>query len=77
MTPPVRAGVELVTGLFNETLGPFLEANAGDVMFLNIDNDLYEGALSSKLMVRTPPGSDRVQLPERELASFPDSYVVL
>ena len=40
-----RAGVELVTGLFNETLGPFLDANAGDVMFLNIDNDLYEGAL--------------------------------
>ena len=25
LTPPVRAGVELVTGLFNETLGPFLE----------------------------------------------------
>ena len=45
LTPPVREGVELVTGLFNETLGPFLDANAGDVMFLNIDNDLYEGAL--------------------------------
>ena len=39
LTPPVRAGVELVTGLFNETLGPFLEANAGDVLLVNIDND--------------------------------------
>ncbi len=44
-TPPVRAGVELVTGLFNETLGPFLEANSGAVTFLNIDNDLHESCV--------------------------------
>ena len=29
----------------DETLGPFLDANAGDVLLVNIDNDLYEGAL--------------------------------
>ena len=41
----MRAGVELVTGLFNETLGPFLEVNSGAVLFLNIDNDLYESCV--------------------------------
>ena len=45
LTPPVRKGVELVTGLFNETLGPFLDASSGSVILVNIDNDLYEGAL--------------------------------
>ena len=67
----MREGVELVTGLFNETLGPFLEANAGDVMFLNIDNDLYEGALDvlERLRERFVVGT-RLHFHEYVTASF-------
>ena len=70
-TPPVRAGVELVTGLFNETLGPFLDANAGDVLLVNIDNDLYEGALDvlERLRDRFVVGT-RLHFHEYVTASF-------
>jgi predicted O-methyltransferase YrrM len=43
--PKVIPGVHLVAGLLKETLDPFLENNAGSIDFVNIDNDLYEGAL--------------------------------
>ena len=71
LTPPVREGVELVTGLFNETLGPFLDANAGDVLLVNIDNDLYEGALDvlERLHERFVAGT-RLHFHEYVTASF-------
>ena len=47
--PNVRNGVKLVVGLFNDTVPTFLsnEITFGDktgIGFVNIDNDLYEGA---------------------------------
>ena len=44
-TPPVRAGVRLVPGLFNATLGPFLRAHpTAPLAWTNVDCDLYAGA---------------------------------
>lgn len=46
VVPPVSRRVELIPGLFNETLEPFLAAHPKDsVSFANIDMDLYSGAL--------------------------------
>jgi hypothetical protein len=43
--PNVIPEVRLVAGLFNETLDAFLKNTVGSIDFVNIDNDLYEGAL--------------------------------
>ena len=43
--PPVVSGVELVPGLFNETLPKFLSQHRGTISFANVDNDLYDGAV--------------------------------
>ena len=41
-TPPrVRSNVQLVKGLFSETLEPFLQREAGSAALLHIDCDLY------------------------------------
>ncbi|WP_299417656.1 methyltransferase domain-containing protein [uncultured Sulfitobacter sp.] len=42
--PVVPANVTLIKGFFDDTLGPWLEANAGPVGFVHIDCDLYGGA---------------------------------
>ena len=43
--PPVRKGVQLHVGLFNETLPPFMaQRPSGCVVWSNIDCDLYVGA---------------------------------
>ena len=39
--PDVPGNVELIVGLFDETLGPFLEAHPDEVAFIHIDCDLY------------------------------------
>jgi predicted O-methyltransferase YrrM len=39
--PEVRPNVELVVGLFEETLAPFLERCAGPASFIHVDCDLY------------------------------------
>lgn len=41
--PTVAENVELITGLFEDTLVPFLEEHEGDVGFLHVDCDLYGG----------------------------------
>jgi hypothetical protein len=43
--PPVAPQVQLVPGLFNETLEPFLGTHPGTVAFANFDMDLYGGAV--------------------------------
>jgi hypothetical protein len=43
--PKVLPNVKLINGLFNATLNKFLMRHRGTVDFLNVDNDLYEGAL--------------------------------
>ena len=39
--PPQVEGAELVVGLFEDTLAPFLDAHPGPVAFLHVDCDLY------------------------------------
>lgn len=42
--PPVRKGVRLIKGLFNQTLAGFLEANPDSPLaWVNVDCDLYGG----------------------------------
>lgn len=58
--PMIEKNVELIVGLFNQTLEPFLNAHPNEnVGFVNIDMDLYKGAhfVLSKLMPRFEPGS--------------------
>ena len=44
-TPPVKPGIRLIVGLFNETLAPFLATRpAAPLAWVNIDCDLYAGA---------------------------------
>lgn len=43
-TPPVGPNVELVVGLFQDTLLRFLGDHAGGVSFVHIDSDLYSSA---------------------------------
>lgn len=40
-TPPVVPGADIVVGLFDETLSPFLDNHSGTVSFLHLDADLY------------------------------------
>lgn len=44
--PVVIENVELITGLFEDTLVPFLESHAGDLAFLHVDCDLYGGTVT-------------------------------
>ena len=49
-TPPVRRGVRLHTGLFNETLPGFMQRDdvrGKPVAWANVDCDLYAGALDA------------------------------
>ncbi len=39
--PPVPANVELIIGLFADTIPPFLATHAGDAALIHIDCDLY------------------------------------
>lgn len=39
--PQVNKNVELISGLFENSLAPFLEAHQGDCSFIHIDCDLY------------------------------------
>ena len=41
IVPKVNKNVQLVKGLFNETLPKFIEANPGNIAFMHIDCDLY------------------------------------
>lgn len=41
---PEVPGAELVVGLFDETLPPFLAAHPGPVAFVHVDGDLYSAA---------------------------------
>lgn len=43
--PPVPSRVSLIKGLFSDTLPGFLKEHAGAVAFINIDCDLYKGAV--------------------------------
>jgi len=57
--PDVPDNVTLHAGLFEDTLGPFLDAHPGDVRFCNIDCDIYGSALTvlDALAPRIKPGS--------------------
>ena len=44
VAPEVNANVELVTGLFQDTLVPFLQAQGKKVSLIHIDSDLYSSA---------------------------------
>ena len=43
--PPVASNIQLVIGLFQDTLGPFLETHPGGVSLVHIDSDLYSSAV--------------------------------
>jgi predicted O-methyltransferase YrrM len=43
--PKVRANVELVKGLFSETIADFGTAHPGDIAFLHVDCDLYQSTV--------------------------------
>lgn len=57
--PPVPANVHLVKGLFNDTLPAFLAEHPGPAAFINIDCDLYTGAIEvlRDLRSRMIPGT--------------------
>ena len=61
--PPVRSGIRLIKGLFNDTLPPFLASQSPETAFLlawvNVDCDLLAGArqVLSMLRSRLLPGS--------------------
>jgi hypothetical protein len=58
--PPVHKNVQLIKGLFNETLVPFLESNPNKkIGFINIDMDLYSGCyyVLQQLLPRFQKGS--------------------
>ncbi len=42
--PPVASNVELVVGLFDATIPPFLAAHPGPIAFLHVDCDLYSSS---------------------------------
>jgi Methyltransferase domain len=44
VAPEVNANVELVVGLFQDTLVPFLQAQGKKVSFIHVDSDLYSSA---------------------------------
>lgn len=43
--PPLEAGIGIEKGLFNQTLDNFLYSHKEEVSFVNIDMDLYSGAV--------------------------------
>ena len=57
--PATRPNVELVQGLFGDTLRGFLEAHGGDVALLHVDCDLYSSAklIFTELNSRILPGT--------------------
>ncbi len=57
--PEVRPNVELVNGLFQDTLPAWLEANPGQVSFLHLDADLYSSTdfVLRQLEERIVPGT--------------------
>lgn len=61
--PPVRSGIRLIKGLFNDTLPPFLASQSPETAFplawVNVDCDLLAGArqVLSMLRSRLLPGS--------------------
>ncbi|MDA0997965.1 MAG: tetratricopeptide repeat protein [Proteobacteria bacterium] len=57
--PDVPANVNLIPGLFEDTLTPFLDAHPGPVRFCNVDSDLYASASTvlDRLAPRIQPGS--------------------
>ena len=56
--PEVRDNVELVVGLFQDTLEPFLETHEEEVAFLHLDADLYS---STKYVLFTLADHNRLQ----------------
>ena len=44
--PPEVPGAELVVGLFEDTLAPFLDEHPGPVAFLHVDCDLYSSTVT-------------------------------
>jgi len=57
--PAVNGNVELVVGLFDDTLGDFLDRHDGPVSLLHVDCDLYSGAktIFDELAPRIVPGT--------------------
>lgn len=57
--PDVPDNVTLHAGLFDETLGPFLESHPGDIRFCNIDCDIYASTVSvlEGIATRIKPGT--------------------
>ncbi|WP_321920468.1 class I SAM-dependent methyltransferase [Paraburkholderia tropica] len=41
--PPVRENCKLISGLFENTLPPFIEGKSRDIAFIHVDCDLYAG----------------------------------
>ncbi len=57
--PKVRRNVELVKGLFHESLPPFLATHPEPISFMHIDSDLYSSAVTvfELLADRIQPGT--------------------
>ena len=56
--PSVRKNIELVVGLFQNTLKPFLEIHKENVAYLHLDADLYS---STKYVLFTLANENRLQ----------------
>ena len=75
--PFVRRNVELVVGLFQNTLKPFLEIHKENVAYLHLDADLYS---STKYVLFTLAKEDRLQkgtIIEFDEVFFQDSHETL
>lgn len=57
--PEVQPNVTLVKGWIDDTFGPFLEENAGDIAYLHVDTDTYSPAKTILTLAkpRLVPGS--------------------
>merc|ERR1712228_111008 len=57
--PPVPDNVQLVKGLFSDTLPGFLEQHPGPAAWINVDCDIYAGAvyILRQLRDRMRPGT--------------------
>merc|ERR1711865_1098839 len=57
--PPVPRNVQLIKGLFDDSLPPFLQEHSGTLAYANIDCDLFKGAVLvlMQLQPRMCPGT--------------------